>query len=104
MNGKFYALKEIPKFKFTSINEIYSYLSEPNILKRLINYNFLPKIIASFQDYDNFYLVTNLFEGNNLNYAKDNIFSEEQIKFISACMIQSLSYLRKEKIVLFHYH
>ena len=98
LNGQFYALKEIPRFKFTSINEIHAYLSEPNILKRFINYNFLPKIISSFQDYDNFYLVTNLFEGNNLNSAKDKMFSEEQIKFISACMIQSLSYLRKEKI------
>ena len=99
LNGKFYALKEIPIFKITSIKEIYAYLNEPYILKRLINYNFLPKIISSFQDYNNFYLVTNLFEGNNLDCAKDNIFSEEQIKFISACMIQSLSYLRKEKII-----
>ena len=42
--------------------------------------------------------MTNLFEGNNLNSFKNDIFSEEQIKFISACIIQSLNYLRIEKI------
>ena len=43
--------------------------------------------------------MTNLFEGSTLNNIKDLIFSEDQIKFISACIIQSLSYLRNEKII-----
>ena len=43
--------------------------------------------------------MTNLFEGNNLNSFKNDIFSEEQLRFISACIIQSLDYLRKEKII-----
>ena len=83
----------------TFINNIYAYLNEPYLLKKFLEYDFLPKIIASFQDYDNFYLVTNLFEGNNLNSFKDDIFSEEQLRFISACIIQSLDYLRIEKII-----
>ena len=78
---------------------MYAYLNEPNILKHFLNYDFLPKIISSFQDYDYLYLVTNLFEGNTLNSIKDLIFSEDQIKFISACIIQSLNYLRNEKII-----
>ena len=93
-------MKEIPKFKLTSINRIYSYMNEPKILKKLIKYdNFVPKLIAYFQDYDNLYLITNYYEGNNLESFKNEILSEVQIKFISACIIQSLIYLRKEEII-----
>lgn len=78
---------------------MYSILNEPKFLQRLINYDFLPHIITSFQDFDNIYLVTNFFEGKSVKYYKDSIMNEEQIKFISACVIQSLIYLRKEKII-----
>jgi serine/threonine protein kinase len=79
--------------------EIYNHLNEPNILKEFVNLNFLPNIISSFQDYDNLYLVTNYFSGKTLYDYKDEIFSEEQIKFISACVIESLSYLREKKVI-----
>ena len=78
---------------------MYSILNEPKFLQKLINYDFLPKIISSFQDFDNIYLVTNYLEGKSVVDYKDSIMSEEQIKFISACIIQSLIYLRKEKII-----
>lgn len=78
---------------------MYSILNEPKFLQKLINYDFLPKIISSFQDFDNIYLVTNYLEGKSVVDYKDSIMSEEQIKFISACVIQSLIYLRKEKII-----
>ena len=58
-------------------------------------YDFVPKIISSFQDYEHFYLVTTFFEGQSLS---DKL-TEEQIKFVCACVIQSLLYLRKEKII-----
>ena len=99
MNEKYYALKEIPKLKLSSYNEFYSSLNEPIILKRFVKYDFLPKIITSFQDLDNLYLITNFFEGDILYNYKDENMSETQIKFIAACIIQSLSYLRKEKII-----
>jgi serine/threonine kinase 32 len=93
-------LKEIPKAKFTSLGRINSYMNEPKILKKLSKYyTFLPQIIVSFQDYDYLYLITKYFEGSNLHDFKNMIFSEDQIKFISACIIQSLDYLRKEKII-----
>ena len=72
-------------------------MKEPDILKKLKNYNFVPNIITSFQDYDNLYLIINFFEGNILFNYRNRYFSEEQIKFISACIIQSLFYLRKKK-------
>lgn len=76
-----------------------SIIKEPKILKVLIKFNFVLKIIASFQDHDNLYIVTNFFEGYSLNKLKNNNMSEEQIKFISACIIQSLIYLRKKEII-----
>ena len=93
-------MKEIPKDKFTSLGKINSYMNEPKILKKLSKYdNFLSQIIVSFQDYDYLYLITKYYEGSNLHAFKNMIFSEDQIKFISACIIQSLNYLRKEKII-----
>ncbi len=74
-------------------------IKEPHILRLLIKFNFILKIIASFQDYDNLYIVTNFFEGYSLNSLRNNNMSEEQIKFISACIIQSLTYLRKREII-----
>jgi serine/threonine protein kinase len=57
----------------------------------------LPKFISSFQDYDFIYLITTYYDGKNLNFYRKNIMTEEQIKFVSACVIQSLTYLREKK-------
>jgi serine/threonine protein kinase len=65
----------------------------------LIQNEFLPKIISSFQDYDNIYLITSYYEGKTLKFFKKKNMTEEQIKFVSACIIQSLIYLRKSKII-----
>ena len=74
-------------------------MKESDILKNLVEFEFLSKIISSFQDFDNLYLVTNYFKGDILFNYKDENMSEEQIKFISACIIQSLTYLRKKEII-----
>ena len=66
---------------------------------KLISYSIFPTIISSFQDYDNLYLVTTYYEGKSLDYFREQILNEEQLKFVSACVIQSLIYLRKEKII-----
>ena len=78
---------------------MHAIIKKPNILRLLIKFNFILKIIASFQDYDNLYIVTNFFEGYSLNSFRNNNMSEEQIQFISACIIQSLTYLRKREII-----
>ena len=99
MTNEYYAIKEIPKYKLSTYSKIYSHLKEPNILKKLIQYDFLLKIISSFQDYDNIYLITAYYEGKTLNFFRNDNLTEDQIKFAAACTIQSLSYLRKEKII-----
>ena len=95
LNNEYYALKEIPKYKLYTYSKIYSHLTEPNILKKLNQYDFLPKIISSFQDYDYIYLITTYYDGKSLNFFRNNNLTEKQIKFISACTIQSLTYLRE---------
>ena len=99
LNNEYYALKEIPKYKLYTYSKIYSHLTEPNILKKLNQYDFLPKIISSFQDYDYIYLITTYYDGKSLNFFRNNNMTEEQIKFVSACTIQSLTYLREKKII-----
>ena len=99
LNNEYYALKEIPKYKLFTYSKICSHLTEPIILKKLTQYGFFPKIISSFQDYDNIYLITTYYDGNSLNYYRNENLTEEQIKFVSACTIQSLIYLREKKII-----
>jgi len=99
LNDEYYAIKEIPKYKLYTYSKIYSHLNEPNILMKLIKYDFVPKIISSFQDYDYIYLITTYYDGKSLNFYRSDNMTEWKIKFISACVIQSLIYLRKEKII-----
>ena len=99
LNDEYYAIKEIPKYKLYTYSKIYSHLTEPNILKKLIQYEFIPKIISSFQDYDYIYLITTYYDGKSLNFFRNDNMTEWQIKFISGCVIQSLFYLRKENII-----
>lgn len=92
-------MKEIPKYIFYRIDRVYSHLNEPQIMRRLNKYNLGIKLLCSFKDYDNIYLVTSFFEGKTLYTFKEEIMSEEKIQFISACIIQSFIYFRKEEII-----
>ena len=44
-------------------------------------------------------MITTYYDGKSLNFLKNKKLNEEQIKFASACVIQSLIYLRKEKVI-----
>ena len=44
-------------------------------------------------------MITSYYEGKSLDYFREKILTEEQIKFATACVIQSLIYLRKKKII-----
>ena len=99
LNGNYYALKIIPKYNLKTKGKINTLLNEPNILLKLNKSNFIPEIISSFQDFDNMYLVTSFYEGPSLIKISYKKLTEEQIKFISACIIQSLKYLREKEII-----
>ena len=56
-------------------------------------------MISSFQDCDYIYIITTFFEGKSLNFLRNDILTDEQIKFASACIIQLLNYLREKQII-----
>ena len=78
---------------------MYSHLNEPHLMKKLNKYELGIKLISCFKDYDKIYLVTTYFEGKTLDFYKDTFLDENKIKFISACIIQSFIYFRKENII-----
>ena len=62
------------------------------------NTNFIQQFVSSFYDYDNLYFVSKLYDGFITNYINDT-WTENQLKFFSACLIQSFIALRKEKLI-----
>ena len=78
---------------------MYSHLNEPIILQKLSKYDFVLKLVCSFKDYDNIYLVTSFYDGKSLFHYRNQNMSENELKFVSACIIQSLEYLRDEEII-----
>ena len=98
INNKYYAIKSIPTSLFPK-NSFYNlFFDEVEILNKFQKYDLILKIILAFHDYENLFLVTKLYEGNFLE-EKNKFWNESQIQFFCACIIQSLSYLRKEKII-----
>ena len=90
----------MPKYNLKTYGLLYSLLNEQYIINRIKeNNNFIPQIISSFQDYENIYLITTYYDGPILSYFKNEYLSEEKIKFISACVIQSLKDIRRYKII-----
>lgn len=98
LNYEFYAIKVIPLYNFPNRGFPNYYFDEINILNKLQKYDLILKLILSFHDYENLYLVSKLYE-ENLIQIKEKYWNENEIQFFSACIIQSLSNLRKEKII-----
>jgi serine/threonine protein kinase len=89
----------VPKYKMTGKGKLYSLLNEPNILRNLNKSSFIPEILSSFQDYDNMYIVTTFYTGPTLMKFIHLKLSEDKIRFITACIILSLKYLREKQII-----
>ena len=71
---------------------------EADVLHKFVKNNFIQKLICSFHDYDNLYFVSKFYDGYILNYL-DRDWSESQIQFFAACLIQFLLNLRKEQYI-----
>lgn len=69
------------------------------ILSKLKNL-FIANMVCAFNDRDNLYLIMDYLAGGDLrNYLADSDqLSEDQVKFIIACIIKSLEYLHTNKI------
>ena len=55
----------------------------------------------AFQDIDNLYIIMDYFPGGDLRYAicKKEDFTEQEIKFISTCILLSINYLHDKGII-----
>ena len=86
--------------KFKENNLPNSYFHEVEVLKKFAHNNFIQKVISTFHDYDNLYLVSKFYDSFVLNYLyKDWHWNENQIKFLSACLIQAFIDLRLKKYI-----
>lgn len=58
-------------------------------------------MMFAFQDIDNIYLVSNLMTGGDLRYhiGKRINFTEEQTKFVIACLTVALHYIHSNNII-----
>ena len=74
------------------------YFHEVGVLSSFTNTNFIQKLISSFHDYENLYFVSKFYDEYIINYL-NRFWNENQIQFFSACLIQSLLHMRKEKYI-----
>ncbi len=81
-------------------NSVKSIMAENNIMQQLSH----PLVISleyAFQDRDNLYVFMKHYEGGDLRFHMMNspMFSEEQAKFIIACLVSALGYIHKKNII-----
>lgn len=92
--GKSYAMKEMSKNRIITKRSVNSVMNEQKLLFEL-RHPFLVNMRFAFQNKDTLYLVTDLMKGGDLRYhiGTKRRFSEEEVKFIIACIIVGLEYL-----------
>ena len=97
---KCYALKEMSKLKIILRRSEKSIQSERELLSNLYH-PFLVNMICAFQDYENLYLVMDLFKGGDLRYHIfiNKKFTENQSRFFCANVILGLEYIHKNNII-----
>ena len=95
-----YALKEMSKVKIIDRKSVKNIKTEREFLSILHN-PFIINMICSFQDYENLYLVMDLYTGGDLRYhlCREKKFTENQTKFFTACTILGLEYIHNNKII-----
>ena len=98
--SKHYALKEMSKMKIVLKRSEKSIQSERELLSNLYH-PFIVNMISAFQDFNNLYLVMDLFKGGDMRYHifLNKKFNEIQSKFFIANIILGLEYIHKNKII-----
>ena len=99
-NLKEFAMKEMSKSMVIEKNCVSSILYERDLLSNF-RHPFIINMIYSFQDSDNLYLVMNLVTGGDLRYqmTKMSTFSENQSKFLIACLVLGLEAIHANDII-----
>ena len=93
-------MKEISKVKLIQENAYEEIIHEQKLCSKL-NHPFLVTMNFSFQDKDYLYMVNDLMAGGDLRYwySQRKQFTENECKFIVACIILGLEYLHSNKII-----
>ena len=99
-NSSFLAMIEYSKAKAYLKNIKEGALRNRKFME-MCNYNLLCKMYYAFQDIDNLYIIMDYFPGGDLRYAicKKEDFTEQEIKFISTCILLSINYLHDKGII-----
>lgn len=93
-------MKEMQKARIMSRRSLNSVMSERQFLTQL-RHPFIVNMMYAFQDIENIYLVSNLMTGGDLRYhiGKRVNFTQEQTRFIIACLTMALQYIHQNNII-----
>ena len=95
-----FALKEMQKLRVVSKRSINSVMNERKLLASL-RHPFIVNMHYAFQDRENLYLVLDYMRGGDLRYhlTRTRTFTEEQARFICACIILGLEYIHSNNVI-----
>ena len=95
-----FAMKEMSKGRVITKRSVNSVMNERKLLSKL-HCAFIVNMHYAFQDRENLYLVMDLMPGGDLRFhmSRKRHFSEEQTRFIVACIICALEVLHTDNII-----
>lgn len=96
----FLALKQMSKSKIVAKKMIDNVLQEKQILSSLYH-PFIVNMYCTFQDKDNLYMLMDYLSCSDLRYQLKKLisFTEDQLKFLTACVLTGLDYLHSRGVV-----
>jgi serine/threonine protein kinase len=98
--SRIFAMKEMNKAKICLKKSINSVANERKFLENF-NYNLLCNMYYAFQDDETLYIIMDYLSGGDLRYhiCRRNFFTEEETKFIAACITLSLNYIHDRNVI-----
>ena len=98
--SRIFAMKEMSKAKVFLKKSVQSVANERKFLE-MFNYNLLCNMYYAFQDVDTLYIIMDYLSGGDLRYhiCRRNYFTEEETKFIAACITLSLNYIHERNVI-----
>jgi serine/threonine protein kinase len=98
--SRIFAMKEMSKAKISLKKSIKSVANERKFLEKF-HFNLLCNMYYAFQDDDTLYIIMDYLSGGDLRYmiCRRNFFTEEETKFIAACITLNLNYIHDKNVI-----
>ena len=98
--SRIFAMKEMSKAKISLKKSIKSVENERKFLEKF-HFNLLCNMYYAFQDDDTLYIIMDYLSGGDLRYmiCRRNFFTEEETKFIAACITLNLNYIHDKNVI-----